>query len=151
MHQPVQLRLPCRVMIPQPSGFCLAWLSAFTRFVYAPWETSAASNLVPRASVTFVQRMGQRTISVAVQKDHGNEIVQQAACDFRWACSLDTSKLLGVDTWLTGFKTSFNQSNNSRALIFDRFAVLCLVSTKRIEDNCSKIKSLTSYQSVALF
>ena len=66
--------------------------------------------------------------------------LQQAASDFRWACSLDNSKILEVDTWLTGFKTGFN----SRALIFDRFAmqtrarvrlspVSHRVSSKRIE------------------
>ena len=39
--------------------------------------------------------------------------LQRAACtcSFRWACSSDTSKILEVDTWLTGFITSFNQSN----------------------------------------
>ena len=49
--------------------------------------------------------------------------LQQAAGDFHLACSLDTSKILEVDTWLTGFKTGFNHLNNSRALIFDRFAM----------------------------
>ena len=74
--------------------------------------------------------------------------VVRVAClsrsDFRWACSLDTSKILGVDTWLTGFKTGFNQLDNSHASIFYSFAVqtgarvrlppVCRVSTKRIED-----------------
>ena len=47
--------------------------------------------------------------------------LQQDACGFRWACSWDASKLLEVDTWLTGFKTGFNQLNNSRALVLDRW------------------------------
>ena len=100
--------------------FSLAWLLAFTKSF--AWLVCCVVGL-------FTPR---------------KKPLQQAACDFRWACSSDTSKILGVDTWLTGFETGFNQLNNSRVLIFYSFDVqtgarvilppVCRVSTKRIED-----------------
>ena len=100
--------------------FSLAWLLAFTKSF--AWLVCCVVGL-------FTPR---------------KKPLQQAACDFRWACSLDTPKILGVDTWLTCFKTGFNQLNNSRVKISNSFAVqtgarvrlppVCRVSTKRIED-----------------
>ena len=41
------------------------------------------------------------------------KLLQRATCtcSFRWASFWDTSKILEIDTWLTGFITDFKQSN----------------------------------------
>ena len=122
---------------PASRGFSLAWLLAFTKSF--AWLVCYVDGL-------FTPR---------------EKPLQEAACGFRWACSLDTSKILEVDTWLTGFRPAFNQLNNSRALILDQFAALTgarvrlspatRVSKKRseqrsfIELNCSITKSFYSW------